>query len=67
MYLFWLLNSGVFAIFYLSLGEASALFVAYVFHNRFALIKDVRSANWDIVKRVLNPSMPIFGESRKWK
>lgn len=80
MYLFWLFNSGVFEIFYLSLGAASAFFVAYVFHSHFALIKDAHSAfrafirfmgylpwiirqivlaNWDIVKRVLNPDMPI--------
>lgn len=80
MYLFWLLNSGIFEIFYLSLGAASALVVAYAFHSRFALIKDIRCAarsfvrfmeyipwitweialaNWDIVKRVLSPGMPI--------
>src|SRR3972149_12037983 len=80
IYLFWLLNSGVFELFYLSLGAASAFFFAYVFHSRFALIKDAHSAvrafvrfmgylpwiireialaNWDIIKRVLDPGMPI--------
>ncbi|MCX9013440.1 MAG: Na+/H+ antiporter subunit E [Candidatus Methanoperedens sp.] len=80
MYLFWLLNSGVFEIFYMSLGLACALVVAYAFHSRFTLVKDYRHAlkslirfaaylpwitwqiilsNWDIVKRVLSPGMPI--------
>ncbi len=80
MYLFWLLNSGAFEIFYLSLGAVSALFVSYAFHSHFMLIKEWRSAivsfirfvgylpwivwqialaNWDVVKRVLSPDMPI--------
>lgn len=80
MYLFWLLNSGVLEIFYLSLGAACAFVVAYVFHTRFTLVKDYHHAlkslvyfvdylpwiswqiilsNWDIVKRVLSPGMPI--------
>ena len=80
MFFFWVLNSGVFELFYLSLGAASAFFVAYVFHSRFSMIKDAHAtvssfirfagylpwilweialANWDIVKRVLDPGMPI--------
>lgn len=44
LYLFWLLNSGVFKLFYMSIGVICALSVAYVFHDRFMLIKDIRRA-----------------------
>lgn len=80
MYLFWLLNSGIFEIFYLSLGVICAIIVALVYHDSFILITDMRLvlrsfvrfigylpwlvwqivlANWDVVKRVLDPKMPI--------
>ncbi len=80
MYLFWLLNSGIFETFYLSLGVICAIIVAFVYHDSFILIKDMRLAirsfvrfieylpwliwqivlaNWDVVKRVLDPKMPI--------
>lgn len=80
MYIFWLLNSGMLEVFYLSLGALCSLIVALVFHNYFALTKDMRStirtlvrlveylpwliwqitlSNWDVIKRVLDPKMPI--------
>lgn len=44
MYFFWILNSGVIELFYLSLGAISALFVSYLFHEKFTMIKELHLA-----------------------